>query len=1040
VDACPSCRTKNTETAKFCQECGAPLSPRGEARRRLVAALFCDLVGSTEIAERLDPEHLRKLLDRYYTAMRGAIEHHGGTVEKFIGDAVVGAFGVPIAHEDDALRAVRAALDMQAAAALLDDAVAGDGIRIQTRIGIDAGEAFADEASAREGTIAGDVFNTAARLQGTARPGEVVVSGATADMLGRRVWLEPTGPLDLKGKARPVDAFRVRSLLTTSPRYETPLIGRDRALARLTDAFEDALEARAPVLVTILAPPGVGKTRLGEALAEAVRERATILVGQTPPYGDGVTFAPLVELLAHASAAPTGDPDQIAAGLRTLLEGEADGDAVGDRLAQILGVGEAKAADASWAVRRLLEVLATDRPLVVVVEDVHWAEPPLLDLLDAVTERVHGSVLFLILARPELLELRTAWAAGKPRAVTSTLLPLAPDDARRLARLLLGDAPEPVVDRVCATAEGNPLYVEQLTAMLEDRGFLVDGTWRGTVDQELDVPTSLQALMNARIDELDRDARTVLELASIEGRRFRMSALAHLSGERTHDRAAEALVRLEPKGFVQVEDEATGRWRFTHALIRDAAYRGIAKEVRAELHERLASWVLGRDAEGAEADEAAARHLERALHLREELGERGPAIDELAIRAGELFADAGERAYADIDFITSRDLLGRAESLLPDDSPRRLDFLPSLGVALTETGHPSETEVLLSRGAQIAAASGAERDAMRARVQLLSNVVFRSPTSAEVNAALDEARRIADAFQASGDDVGLAEAAIALDYLEFMLGHAEASFGWDLVAFSHALTAGRPRELMQAAADIVFMAGFSPTPFSELGSVGTRFVDEHDPASATTGHTLLSMASLAVGDEAGFQGHENARQELLERHGLLWLGAAQDGAVGVIEALSGQPERAEQRLRSAREVFWALGDVWWVRTFDGWACIAAYEGGDRPAFLRRASDLMAPPIVPDPGAMSEQAVILSRVARLRDVPADAEAEARRSLEVLRDTDLVIHRGLALVALTEALDARGFGAEAADARDGAIGIFRAKGLTAAAERLTGWTLA
>ncbi len=366
---CLSCGTENADAQKFCGECGAGLSAPNEARRRLVTVLCCDLVGSTELGERLDAEMLRKVLDRYFDAMRDAIRRHGGTVEKFIGDAVVGTFGVPEAHEDDTLRAVRAALEMRDAAAELDREIDDPEVRILVRIAIDCGEAFADEASATQGRIGGDVFNTAARLEGAARPGDVLVSSAAERMLRGRVDLVPLEAIKLKGKAERVHAHKVLAVRAVPARIETPLVGRDRPLRMLGEALEDAIDNRACVLVTVLAPPGVGKSRLATTFADAVDERATVLVGQTPSYGVGITFAPLVELLSHAAGRPGGDAEEVATALRERVASEPDGPAVSDRIAQVLGVGEALASDASWAVRRLLEVVAAERPLVVVLED-----------------------------------------------------------------------------------------------------------------------------------------------------------------------------------------------------------------------------------------------------------------------------------------------------------------------------------------------------------------------------------------------------------------------------------------------------------------------------------------------------------------------------------------------------------------------------------------------------------------------------------------------------------------------------------------------
>ena len=709
---CSSCGKENPTEATFCMACAAPLDASAvpHAFRKIVTALFCDLVGSTTLGERHDPEVLRPILDGYFTEMRSAVERHGGRVDKFIGDAVSAVFGLPNAHEDDALRAVRAGMEMQERLQTLNEA---SPIPLAARIGITTGEVLVPGDG---NPIIGDAMNTASRLQSGASPGSVLIGEPTWRLVRDVVVAEAVEPLNAKGKAEPVPAWRVLEVHPVAARIQTPLVGRDRPLRVLEEALEDAIEDQACVLVTVLAPPGVGKSRLGAAFSDAVRERATVLVGQTPSYGDGVTFAPLVELLSQAAGQPSGDAAQVATALRGRLADQPDGAAVGDRLAQVLGVGEALASDASWAVRRLLEVIASEQPLVVVLEDVHWAEPPMLDLIDAVVERVHGPVLFLCLARPELLEQRPSWAAAKPRAITTTLPTLSPEDARRVAELLLGGrrAPNYVVDRVCQTAEGNPLYIEQLTAMLADQGLLVEGRWVGSPDAEIEIPPTLQALLAARLDRLEPTPRLVLERSSVEGRRFRIAALRALAPDLSTEDVESGLASLERRGLVQPEDEAGGRWRFAHALVLEAAYRGLSKVLRADLHVRLADWMIEEDADRADVDESVARHLERALHLREEVGQRDKRSAALSERAGELFAIAGSRAFATVDYITSRDLLGRAATLLPERSPRRLNLIPNLGAALAESGRTEEAEALLSEAIEQARAAGSERDALRA--------------------------------------------------------------------------------------------------------------------------------------------------------------------------------------------------------------------------------------------------------------------------------------------------------------------------------------
>jgi len=758
---CSDCGKENPAEASFCMACAKPLaeSPPARETRKTVTALFCDLVGSTSLGENHDPEILRPVLERYFERMREAVERHGGLVEKFIGDAVVAVFGVPTAHEDDALRAVRAGIEMQARLATLDES---SPFPLRARIGITTGEVLVP---GDDSPIIGDAMNTASRLQSGAQPGDVLIGEPTWRLVRASVVADAVAPIDAKGKAEPVAAWRVQEVRSVSGRALTPFVGRDRYVRMLAEALDDAVAADGCVLVTVLAPPGVGKSRLAEAFAASFEGRATTLVGQPPSYGEGVTFAPLVELVSQAVGLPSGEAGEVAAALHERLAGYPDGSSVADRLAQFLGVGDASGADIPWAVRRLFEVLAAERPLVVVLEDAHWAETPLLDLVDSVVDRLHGPVLVLCLARPELLEQRPTWAAGKPRATTTSLPPLSNDETRRVVELLLGtQTPGSVVERICESAEGNPLYIEQFVAMLVDQGLLVEGRWMGAGDVEIEIPASLQALLAARLDRLGPVTRLVLERASIEGRRFRIASLQALAPEIALGELESSIGVLDTSGLVQPEDEVSGRWRFAHALVLDAAYRGLSKGQRAELHERLADWLAVQDAEQADVGESVARHLERALHLREELGMRDGHTDALAARAGGLFAVAGSRAFATLDFITTRDLLGRAAVLLPEADPRRLDLLPNLAVALTETGRPEETEVLLTKSLEQSRVAGSERDVLRSKVQLLSNLVFRSPTRVELDHAIAEAEEIARSFEGLGDQSGLAEVAIVLDY------------------------------------------------------------------------------------------------------------------------------------------------------------------------------------------------------------------------------------------------------------------------------------
>jgi class 3 adenylate cyclase len=1013
-------------------ECAAPVGPAASSGevRKIISALFCDLVGSTSLGEQHDPEVLRPILDGYFTQMRAAVERHGGLVQKFIGDAVVAVFGLPTAHEDDALRAVRAGIEMQERLQALNEA---SSIPLAARIGITTGEVLVPG----DGTpIIGDAMNTASRLQSGAEPGRVLIGEPTWRLVRDAVSAEAVEPLQVKGKTEPVSAWRVLEVHPVVAGRETPLVGRDRHLGVLHQALQDAIDDHACVLVTVLAPPGVGKSRLAVEFADGVRERATVLVGQTPSYG-GVTFASLVELLAVAAGRPDGDAEQVAEALRRRLVDQPDGPAVGDRLAQVLGVGEALASDASWAVRRLFEVIAAEQPLVVVLEDVHWAETPMLDLADAVIERVHGAVLFLCLARPELLEQRPTWAAGKPRAITMTLPPLTPAEARRVAELLLGEeAPAAVVDRVCETAEGNPLYLEQLTATLADQGLLVEGRWVGSDDAGVDIPGTLQALLASRLDRLDLMPRLILERASVEGRRFRIAAVRALAPDLGREEFEAAIAALERRGLVQPEDEAAGRWRFAHALVLDAAYRGLSKELRADLHERLADWMTVEDADQADVDESVARHLEHALHLREELGDRDERSAALAVRAGELFAMAGSRAFTALDYITARDFLSRAAAHLPEGSPRRMEIIPSLGAALADSGRAEESDALLKEAVEQARATGAERDALRASVQLLSNRIYRSTDEADIESASVEARRAFDVFEASDDQIGMAEAATVVINLEYVRAHCDEAQRWATRAMFRALAAGRPREATQAAGDLVGMALVGPVPFTRFAGDAEELLTAHDPISDSPGHALMASAALAAGDEAGFREHEERWRDVVDRHGLAWLAAAHGMEIAFVELWAGRAEAAERRLRGAQQFFTQIANVWYMSVADAYLCEAMYAQ-DRPReFLRLADAFAASSLMTDRHNLVKRQVMLARAHLLRGSAVEAEAAARRALKLLEPTDLVPDRVDALLVLAGALEARGMGDEAAIARLEAIKKLRAKGNLAAIAQLGG----
>ena len=639
-----------------------------------MTALFCDLVGSTSLGERHDPEVLRPLLDRYFGEVREAVERHGGRVEKFIGDAVSAVFGLPVAHEDDALRAVRAGLEIQERLARLRE---GSPIPLEARVGITTGEVLVPGGGA---PLIGDAMNTASRLQSGARPGDVLVGVPTRRLVRDAVAAEPAEPLEARGKAEPVPAWRVLAIASGSPprarRLDAPMVGRDREVALLTRSSRRVVGERACVLLTVLGVAGAGKSRLVEEFLGSLGDGAEVLRGRCLSYGEGITWLPLAEALRPAlGLAEFALPDEAAAAVRVAAAGEGpDAAAVAAGLGGVLGLeGSGSAEQTAWAVRRLLESRARSRPVVLVLDDVHWAEPALLDLVEHVAERAEGPLLLLCMARPELLDARPGWGPGAGTAEAVHLGPLAPADADALVGALLGGAPLPaeVRERVTSAAGGNPLFLEEVLRMLVDEGRLVregDG-WAVSGDLSgLRIPPTVSALLSSRLDRLPEGERSLLEAASVEGQSFSTGALEALLPEASRDGFPGLLRSLARKELVVPERRASpGRdgYRFRHLLIRDAAYDAVPKSSRARLHLAFADWLEAAAGDAiAEHREVLGHHLAQAHRYRGELGL--PDDPGLRMRAARALGEAGSRAEDELgDMRSAVRLLSAAAELAP---------------------------------------------------------------------------------------------------------------------------------------------------------------------------------------------------------------------------------------------------------------------------------------------------------------------------------------------------------------------------------------
>ena len=568
MNPCPNCGFGNAESVKFCAECGTKLlatSGGSQETRRTVTILFADVSGSTSLGEQLDPESMRALMGRYFAEMQTVIERHGGTVEKFIGDAVMAVFGIPQLHEDDALRAVRAAAEIGERLRTLNLALEVErGIAIRFRTGVNTGEVVAGDPSSGQTLITGDAVNTAARLEQAAAPGEIVLGPTTYSLVRDAVTVEALAPLELKGKAQPVKAYRLLSVVAGAAgharRLDAPLVGRESELAHLQQAFDDVVIHRRCQVVTVLGQAGVGKSRLLAEFLASVADRATVLAGRCLPYGEGITYWPVAEVLKQVAAIDDADDrERAVAKLRRLAAGAADAELVAERIGQAVGLagGSAPQEEIFWALRKLLETLARQRPLAIEFDDIQWADDTFLDLLEHIVTLAHDAPLLMVcLARPELLERRPGWGRGSTQAATLRLEPLAAEVADRLVDQLPGgtELPAPLRARILDAAEGNPLFVEEMMGMLVDEGrlTLTDGRWLATTElAETTVPPTISALLAARLDQLQPGERALAERASVVGQSFEQAALAELLPEGQRGATARDLLALVRKELIR---------------------------------------------------------------------------------------------------------------------------------------------------------------------------------------------------------------------------------------------------------------------------------------------------------------------------------------------------------------------------------------------------------------------------------------------------------------------------------------------------------
>jgi DNA-binding SARP family transcriptional activator/class 3 adenylate cyclase len=934
----------------------APVPPPADDRvvrdvRKTVTAVYVRLAVTAEGGEALDPEALRRVTGRAFEILEAAANRHGGTIEAVSGDAITAVFGLPFVHEDDALRGVRAAAD--ARTRLLELAAALDherALQLDVRIGISTGEVVTGGSAAAQARATGEPLTTSARLGDHASSGEIRIDSATRAVLREAVVAEPAG-----------GDWRVLEIPDVSPgrfsRFDSPMVGRERERRRLQDAFDQAVSDRSCQLFTVLGVAGVGKSRLVHEFLQDLGTDTLVAAGRCLPYGEGITYWPLLEAVKSAVGLDdASSPDEARAMIAHALRGAYDGEIVARRVAEMIGLADAVGgAERFSSVLALFEELARVQSLVIVFDDVHWGEPTFLDLVEHLADWSRDvPILLICLARPELFEARPGWAGGKLNATTALLEPLSEDECGHLIENLVGRTglAEEVETSIAEAGEGNPLFVEEMLLMLIDDGLLArdNGRWAATGDvTAIRVPPTIQALLAARLDRLDESERSVIERAAVEGKFFHEGAVVDLAPEALRPAVAESLETLARKQLIRPDRASLGgrTFRFRHLLIRDAAYASVPKEIRGQLHERFGRWLeRAAGARAIEYEEVVGYHFEHAYRYRAELGTIDEATRAIAREAAERLGSAGRRAFGRSDAPAGVNLISRAVDLLPAEDPLRVDLVPNVRVVQGMTDL-AWAERVLTEAVEASATSGNRRLAASALVQRGFLRLFTEPemTPAEL---IDTAERAIGVFGELGDEVGLARAwrlVAQAHYLGRRLAScAEASER----ALEHARRAGDRFEEREIVEWLVIALLLGPAQASEAARRCERLLEE------TADHPLLQAEILS--------------------------------GLAVLMCMLGRADRADELIGRSKLAMNVQGEPIWIVSF--WFGFVRSWQGDRGAAeaeLRPAYDALKR--IGEKSHFSSLAHALSDVVFLQGRYEEAEQLTRECEEASRPNDV-----------------------------------------------------
>ena len=928
--------------------------------RKVVTVLFCDVRGSTTLGEELDPEALFGMMNRYFEELRTIIERHGGTVAKLIGDAVMGVFGIPQVHEEDALRAVRTAAEIRTRLPALAQEV---GVELRLRTAVNTGLVLVGEG---ENLAIGDAVHVAARLEHAAQPGEILLGEATHRLVRDAVEVEPLGALSLESKSEPVAAFRLLAVDPLAPglarRFDVPLVGRERELRVLREAWDRVAADAGCHLFTLLGAAGVGKSRLVAELLSTVGDDIRVLQGRCLPYGEGITFWPLLEAL-------TGAGTETEAVLERLGSG-----------------GTATPHELFLEVRLTLESLTRDGPVLVHIDDLQWAEQLLLDLLDHVVELSRDApILVLCTARPELLEDRPAWGGGKLNATTMMLEPLGTAECQALLMHLGNDLDPTERTRIVSASEGNPLFLEEMSALARETGSHT-------------VPSTIQALLAARLERLAREEQEVLECGAVEGEVFHRGLARPLAGGERWDAEIDELLAglvrkdlIRPHAATLPDDRA---FRFRHLLIRDAAYDSLPKAARAELHERLARALEVAAPDLTGLDEIAGWHLEQAIGYRRELGRDVSA--QLTEAASEHLHTAGLHARERADVMAATNLLERARLLAPEADIRRARIGLDLAEQLIDAGEVDRVDELLTE-----AQRHPEADALTSLTRLELMTHFRPPGATQ--AIESQLPGMLEHFARVGDERALARAHILACDIYWLKAHATPAAEELRLAAEHARKANDEGLRERALASYVATLRYS--------SLDVRTISERLDAieRERPGPYLAAGVEMGRSTVAGLEGRADEARRLIHRaadrfrslgNSKTVAGVEQD--LGHLELSLGDPGAALEALERSDAIFARLGERAARSTTQAFLAQAHWRLGSvdaSRAALELAEELGG---TDDVGTMIETHRVRAQMALAGGDGEAAERWARSAVDQAFATDALVDQANSKLALARVL--------------------------------------